>query len=186
MGEPGIKQAMQSGFKALCITVGTPYRPPVSGPPSPAHLQVMGSPATDWKTIDALRQGSSAPVVLKGIMRPDDAAEAVKRGIHGIVVSDYGGELLGGAASSLEVLPSIADAVGGKIPILIDGSFRRGTDVVKAAGPVTVPPDMQIPLGQLLVGRGAYDFDAAIAGVRHRRLILKLLQRQGCGTNRGG
>jgi len=127
-----IGKAMQAGFKALCITVGAPYNPAISMPPAPSHLQALGGPATDWKAIDTLRQGVNAPVLLKGIMRPEDAAEAVKRGIQGIVVSNYGGQLLNGEADPISVLPGIADAIAGKIPILSDGSIRRGSDVVKS------------------------------------------------------
>ena len=66
------------------------------------------------------------------IMSPEEARTAVEKGIAGIVVSDYGGLLVSGLAAPVEVLPSIAEAVGGKVPILIDGGFRRGTDALMA------------------------------------------------------
>src|SRR5207248_3098411 len=80
--------------------------------------------------IDRLRQGLQVPVLLKGIMSPDEARKAVGMGVHGIVVSNY--PAITGVASPMEMLPSIVDAVGGKIAVLIDGSFRRGSDIVKA------------------------------------------------------
>ena len=65
-------------------------------------------------------------------MRPDDARAALKHGVQGLIVSNYGGMLAPGTASPIEVLPGIAEAVAGKVPVLIDGNFRRGSDIVKA------------------------------------------------------
>jgi 4-hydroxymandelate oxidase len=72
------------------------------------------------------------PVLLKGILHADDASEAVRRGIDGIVVSNHGGRSLDSAPATMDVLPLIVAAVGGRIPVLIDGGVRRGIDVVKA------------------------------------------------------
>jgi isopentenyl diphosphate isomerase/L-lactate dehydrogenase-like FMN-dependent dehydrogenase len=105
-----IDEAVELGCKALCITVG----------------------GTDWSTIDRLRQGLRIPVVLKGIMSSEEARAAIGKGIDGIVVSRSGGRAGSGMAAPIEVLPAIAEAVGGKAPILIDGSFRRGADILKA------------------------------------------------------
>ena len=104
-----IDEAVELGCKALCITVG----------------------GADWSAIDRLRQGLKIPVVLKGIMRPEEARAAIGKGIDGIVVSSHG-QPGGGMAASIEALPAIAEAVAGKAPILIDGSFRRGSDIMKA------------------------------------------------------
>jgi isopentenyl diphosphate isomerase/L-lactate dehydrogenase-like FMN-dependent dehydrogenase len=104
-----IDEAVELGCKALCITVG----------------------GTDWSAIDRLRQGLRIPVVLKGIMSPEEARAAIGKGIDGIVVSSHG-QPGSGLAASIEVLPAIAEAVAGKVPILIDGSFRRGSDIMKA------------------------------------------------------
>jgi isopentenyl diphosphate isomerase/L-lactate dehydrogenase-like FMN-dependent dehydrogenase len=105
----GIDEAVELGCKALCITVG----------------------GTDWTAIDRLRQGLRIPVVLKGIMSPEEARAAMGKGIEGIVVSSHG-QPGSGMAAPIEVLPAIAEAVAGKVPILIDGSFRRGSDILKA------------------------------------------------------
>jgi 4-hydroxymandelate oxidase len=109
------QQAVKAGCKAVCLTVG--------GPSSP-HLS--------WNMIDQIRRGLGVPVVLKGIMTAEEASEAVKRGIDGIVVSNYGGLLSKGLVSPMEMLPEITDAVAGKVPVLIDGGFRRGSDIMKA------------------------------------------------------
>ena len=104
-----IDEAVALGCKALCITVG----------------------GADWSAIDRLRQGLRIPVVLKGIMSPEEARAAIGKGIDGIVVSSHG-RPESGMAAPIEVLPAIAEAAAGKAPVLIDGSFRRGADILKA------------------------------------------------------
>jgi 4-hydroxymandelate oxidase len=115
-----VQQAISAGCKALCVTVGTV-------PPAPELTAGINRSA-----IDRLRQGLGVPVLLKGVMSPEEAQKAIAAGLQGIVVSNYSGRPLTGIASPIEMLPSIAAAVGGKAPILIDGSFRRGSDVLKA------------------------------------------------------
>jgi isopentenyl diphosphate isomerase/L-lactate dehydrogenase-like FMN-dependent dehydrogenase len=128
-----VQQAVKAGCRAICLTVGAPYQPAgAEGPPNPSRLPALGYPAMDWSWVDRLRQRITVPLVLKGIMNPEEAETAVKRGAQGIVVSSHGGRFASGLAASIEMLPSIADAVGGKVPLLIDGSFRRGTDILKA------------------------------------------------------
>ncbi len=128
-----VQQAVKAGCKALCVTVGTPYRPTgAGGAPGPSRLPLMGNPGLDWSAIDRLRQGLSVPVLLKGIMSPEEAQTAVQKGAQGIIVSNQGGRFIPGLAAPIEVLAPIVDAVGGKAPVLIDGGFRRGTDLLKA------------------------------------------------------
>ena len=109
-----IQAAVKCGCKAVCLTVGT----------TPGRA--------DWKLVDRLRGAVSVPFVLKGIMQPQEAAAAVQRGVQGIVVSNYNGHSFNPAASPMEVLPSIVESVAGRVPVLIDGGFRRGSDVLKA------------------------------------------------------
>jgi 4-hydroxymandelate oxidase len=113
-------RAVKAGCKAICITVGA------------SIPNARARPVVNWTMIDQMRKGIGVPVLLKGLMTPQEASAAVKQGIDGIVVSNYGGLLTPGMASSMEMLPSIADAVSGRAPILIDGSFRRGSDIFKA------------------------------------------------------
>ena len=124
-------QAVKAGCKAICITAGVPFRN-AEAKMGPAKLAAMSRPALNWDVIDQLRKGVNVPVLIKGIMTPEEANAAITRGVQGIVVSNYGGLLTPGMASSMEMLPLIADAVAGKVPILIDGSFRRGSDIFKA------------------------------------------------------
>jgi 4-hydroxymandelate oxidase len=105
-----IDQAIEAGCKALCITAR----------------------GVDWSAIDALRKGIKVPCLIKGILTPEEARAAVAAGIDGLVVSNYGGPAGASLAAPIEVLPAIAEAVAGKVPILIDGSFRRGSDILKA------------------------------------------------------
>jgi len=126
-----IGEAVEAGCKAVCITAGAALRNTATAP-NPARPAAMARPPLSWNVIDQLRRGLNVPVLVKGIMSPQEAGDAVKRGVQGIIVSNYGGLLTPGLASSMEMLPSIVDAVGGKAPVLIDGSFRRGSDVLKA------------------------------------------------------
>ena len=106
--------AMKAGCKAVCLTVGAT------------------SPGLDWTAIDALRKGLSVPFLLKGVMSAAEARAAVEHAVSGIIVSSYRGPGTAGMAASIEVLPAIVEAVGGRVPILIDGGFRRGSDALKA------------------------------------------------------
>ena len=86
----------------------------------------------EWKLFDGLRPMVRTPLLAKGILTPEDALLCIEHGLDGIVVSNHGGRGLDYSPSSLEVLPEIVDAVGGRIPVLIDSGFRRGGDVLKA------------------------------------------------------
>ena len=99
--------------------------------PSPYSINGQ-APYMDWRLIDQLRGFTKVPLLLKGILTAEDALLAVERGVDGIVVSNHGGRYLDYAPSSLEVLPEIVDAVKGRMPVLIDSGFRRGSDILKA------------------------------------------------------
>jgi len=85
-----------------------------------------------WDKIKRLRDTVKTKLVLKGILAFEDAKLAAAAGIDGIIVSNHGGRQEDGVGSTIEVLPEIVDAVGGRMPVLIDSGFRRGTDIVKA------------------------------------------------------
>ena len=88
--------------------------------------------SASWKEIEWLRGVWDRPLILKGILHPDDAKRAVSIGVNGVVVSNHGGRQLDVVPASLQALPAVVDAVAGKIPVLLDGGVRRGGDVVKA------------------------------------------------------
>uniref|UniRef100_A0ABM5GNG7 2-Hydroxyacid oxidase 1 isoform X2 n=1 Tax=Pogona vitticeps TaxID=103695 RepID=A0ABM5GNG7_9SAUR len=89
-------------------------------------------PSINWEDLDWLRGLTSLPIVAKGILRGDDAKEAVKRGVNGILVSNHGARQLDGVPATIEVLPEIVEAVEGKVEVFLDGGVRKGTDVLKA------------------------------------------------------
>jgi 4-hydroxymandelate oxidase len=98
----------------------------------PRVRPIVMSPEITWEHLDRLRERTALPIVLKGILHPDDARTAVERGVSAIVVSNHGGRQLDTVPATIEVLPDIADAVRGAVPVLLDGGVRRGTDVLKA------------------------------------------------------
>lgn len=116
------------------ITFGNYVRPgePVDAATLAGRMGEMLDPSMTWNDVDELRRIWDAPLLLKGILHPSDAAEAVRRGIDGIIVSNHGGRQLDGAAVPIEVMARIADATSGAIPVLLDGGVRRGGDIVKA------------------------------------------------------
>ena len=90
--------------------------------------------AIDWAAVEAVVKGTSLPVVVKGITRPQDAREAVARGARGVVVSNWHGGNAAALPGTLLLVAPVVEAVGGQVPVLVDGSFRRGTDILKALG----------------------------------------------------
>jgi isopentenyl diphosphate isomerase/L-lactate dehydrogenase-like FMN-dependent dehydrogenase len=127
-----VAQASRAGCRAACLTVGTPYRPIASdAPPNPARPAVLGKLDMTWSVVDQVRQAAKLPVLLKGIMSPEEARTAVERGVDGIIVSNHGGRFVEGLLTPIEILSEVVDAAG-KIPVLMDSDIRRGTDIVKA------------------------------------------------------
>ncbi|GLY83213.1 alpha-hydroxy acid oxidase [Actinoallomurus iriomotensis] len=94
--------------------------------------QVVLSPEISWRHIDWLREITPLPIVLKGALHPLDARLAVERGVDALLVSNHGGRQLDTMPATIDQLPLVAEAVEGRVPLLLDGGVRRGTDVVKA------------------------------------------------------
>ena len=95
-------------------------------------LGVQANPALTWEDLSSLRELTALPIVVKGIQHVDDAREAARRGLDGIVVSNHGGRQVDGAIASLDALPPIAAAVGDELAILFDSGVRGGADALKA------------------------------------------------------
>jgi L-lactate dehydrogenase (cytochrome) len=95
-------------------------------------LGIQANPSLTWDDLATLRELTALPIVVKGIQHVDDAREAARRGLDGIVVSNHGGRQVDGAIASLDVLPAIADAVGGELAVLFDSGVRGGADMLKA------------------------------------------------------
>jgi L-lactate dehydrogenase (cytochrome) len=121
-----------------------------------------------WKDVQWVREQWKGPLIVKGILDPDDAREAAASGADGIVVSNHGGRQLDGVSSTARALPRVADAAGGRMPVLVDGGVRSGLDVVR-----------MLALGAdfVLLGRAwAYALAACgQAGVAH---VLKLIDSE--------
>jgi isopentenyl diphosphate isomerase/L-lactate dehydrogenase-like FMN-dependent dehydrogenase len=97
-----------------------------AGPPR------IGDVALDWRTVDWLRSRTKMKLVLKGLVTREDALLAVEHGVDGIIVSNHGGRQEESLRATLHCLPEVVEAVAGRMPVLIDGGFRRGTDIFKA------------------------------------------------------
>ncbi len=99
---------------------------------SSVRLASMLDPSLSWRDVDEVRKVWKGPLILKGVLHPEEARRASEHGVDGIIVSNHGGRQLDGAASGIEALPAVVEAVAGRMPVLVDGGVRRGADVVKA------------------------------------------------------
>jgi len=125
-------------------------------------------PAMNWSDVDALRQHWTGPLILKGVLHPDDAREAVRRGVDAVIVSNHGGRQVDGALASVRALPGVVDAVDGRIPVLLDGGIRRGSDVFKA---------LALGAQAVLVGR-PHLWGLAVAGQDGVKAVLDILHSE--------
>ncbi|MBW4685936.1 MAG: alpha-hydroxy-acid oxidizing protein [Komarekiella atlantica HA4396-MV6] len=124
------------------------------------------NPAVTWRDLEWLQSISPLPLILKGILRGDDAVRAVESGARAIIVSNHGGRQLDGAIASLDVLAEIVAAVDGKAEVLLDGGIRRGTDILKA---------LALGAKAVLIGRPVL-WGLAVAGQVGVSHIISLLQ----------
>ena len=132
------------------------------------YLSANFDPSISWKDLEWIRAFWKGPMVIKGILDPEDAKDAVRFGADGIIVSNHGGRQRDGVLSSARALPAIADAVKGQIKILADSGIRNGLDVVRA-----------IALGAdcAMIGR-AYIYALAAAGEAGVKHLLELLEKE--------
>jgi isopentenyl diphosphate isomerase/L-lactate dehydrogenase-like FMN-dependent dehydrogenase len=109
-------------------------QPPEDNPTAAVmhFVSVFSNPAVNWDDLATLRSLTSLPILLKGILHPDDARLALDHGVEGIVVSNHGGRQVDGAIAALDALPDVVDAVGDDLVVLFDSGVRSGADVVKA------------------------------------------------------
>ena len=132
------------------------------------HARYLFDPSVTWDVIGWLRSISPLPVFVKGVLTPEDAREAIDHGVDGIIVSNHGGRQLDSVEPTIVALPRVAEAVDGRVELLVDGGIRRGTDVLKA---------LALGARAVLIGR-AYLYGLAVngeAGVRH---VLDLLRAE--------
>jgi 4-hydroxymandelate oxidase len=199
-----VRRAEAAGCTALVVTVDSPafgrrerelrngfldlpsglccenLREPLGGGARGPARPIAFSPLLAWADVDWLRQVTALPVVLKGVMHPEDARIAVRHGVDGLLVSNHGGRQLDTVAASIELLPAIADAVGNDILLLLDSGIRRGTDVVKALALGATA----VALGRPVVWGLAVAGEAGVAQVLAmlRAELARALTLCGCGA----
>lgn len=191
-------RAAAAGYRALVMTVDAPVsglrnaeqragfslpaaveavnlrgmgRPPAAGG-EPGRPVLLGTPLIDaqpvWADLERLSAASRLPVLAKGVMTAEDALRAIDHGAAGIVVSNHGGRVLDGQPATIDVLPEIAAAVAGRVPILLDGGIRRGTDILKA---------LALGARAVMIGR-PYVWALAAAGAVGVSHVLHLLRAE--------
>lgn len=175
-----VRRAEAAGCEALVLTVDAGARaarplrlPPgiaaVNLPPQPqgaGSLRELLAQAPTWDDVAWLRAQTRLPLVLKGVLHPEDAREAARQGVAGLVVSNHGGRMLDGAVATAAALPGVVAAVGGALPVLVDGGIQQGTDIFRA---------LALGARAVLVGRPLLWglASAGAAGVAH---VLRLLR----------
>jgi 4-hydroxymandelate oxidase len=193
-----VQRAEAAGCQALVVTVDTPVvglrnremrikfalppgmdRPNLRGlksaasttshlPPEDQIYSAVLDPKLTWKEIEWLRSFARTPVILKGVLNPDDAELAVKSGVSGIIVSNHGSRNLDTLPATIDALPEVAAKVAGRIPVLMDGGVRRGTDVLKA---------IALGASAVLIGR-PYLFGLSVAGAEGVARVVNILRRE--------
>ena len=193
-----VARAEAAGYEALVVTADVPvngprYRELRAGFALPTgvgrvNLERLGKPAVSdahrphgrniysavrapdasWKDLESLKTGTRLPVVVKGILHPDDAQRALEHGADGVYVSNHGGRSVDTVPSSLEAIPAVADRVAGACPLLYDGGIRRGTDIVKA-----------LALGATAVAVGRpWIYGLAVAGPAGVARVVEILRTE--------
>jgi lactate 2-monooxygenase len=126
-------------------------------------IEIYSRPRLAWDDLPMLRAATKLPILLKGILHPDDARRAVESGMDGLVVSNHGGRQVDGAIASIDALPAILDAVDGRVPVLLDSGVRGGADVFKA---------LALGARAVLIGR-PYTYGLAVGGEAGVREVLQ-------------
>ena len=191
-----VQRAESAGCRALCVTVDSPltgmrHRERRAGfalPPGleRSNLKALGAatagathrpestiysavldPALTWKDIEWLRGISRVPLILKGVLSPEDASTAAEAAA-GIIVSNHGARNVDTVPATIDALPRVADAVAGRVPILMDGGVRRGTDVLKA---------LASGASAVLIGR-PYLFGLGAQGADGVASVVRILRRE--------
>jgi isopentenyl diphosphate isomerase/L-lactate dehydrogenase-like FMN-dependent dehydrogenase len=187
-----IEEAAEAGYEALLLTVDAPYAgrrerdlrvgfqvpAEISAPAieaavghrslTTAEVFALVDPSITWKDLELLCSQYHLPILVKGLLTGEDAALAVEHGAAGVVVSNHGGRQLDNAPATIDALPEVVEAVAGRIPVVLDGGIRRGTDVAVA---------LAIGAEAVLVGRPAL-WGLAVDGEAGARRALEMLAEE--------
>ena len=188
-----VQRAEAAGYRALCLTVDTPIAGArnreakagaklgvlpnlegLKGVDAQAGAYTQGiynsrlDAALTWKDVEWLRSFAKIPLLVKGVLNPDDADHAVKAGVAGIMVSNHGGRNLDTLPATIDALPLVVDKVAGRVPVTLDGGIRRGTDVLKA---------LALGANAVLIGR-PYLYGLGAAGEEGVTKVITILQRE--------
>ena len=187
-----VAEVAASGYTAIALTIDLPHAgrrerdlrtafaipPDLPLPnlspklerPADSHtgLGLVHDRTLTWADLEWLREVSPLPLALKGVLTREDAELACEHGADALVVSNHGGRQLDGVGASLDALPEVIEAVGGRIEVLVDGGVRRGTDALKA---------LALGARAVLVGRAAL-YGLAVAGDEGVRHVLELLREE--------
>lgn len=187
-----VQRAVAAGCKAVCLTVDTPVLGCRYGQLSfglPSHIECvhlrglnlkssapthsMGGiydpifdPSFNWRDLEWLRSVAGVPVLLKGVLSPEDGKRAIDYGVDGLIVSNHGGRNLDLVPAAIDALPRVVDAVAGRIPVLLDSGIRRGTDVLMA---------LALGAKAVLIGR-PYVYGLALGGARGVERVISILR----------
>ncbi|CAL5439410.1 unnamed protein product [Camellia sinensis] len=202
-----VQRAERNGFKAIMLTVDTPRLGRREADiknkmiaPQPKNLEGLLSteavsdngsklaafaaetldPSLCWKDIDWLRSVTSLPILVKGVLTAEDAIKAMEIGVAGIVVSNHGARQLDYSPATITVLEEVVRAVGGKIPVLIDGGVRRGTDIFKALALGAQAVMIGRPVLYGLAAKGEYGVRSVIEMLKDELELTMALS--GCPT----
>lgn len=190
-----VQRAEAGGYRALCLTVDTPItgarnretraNVKLQSLPNMKGLKGFGNESTvqtgsldifssvldaalSWKDVEWLRSFAEVPLLVKGVLNPDDADRAVQAGVAGIMVSNHGGRNLDTVPATIDALPQVADKVAGRVPVFVDGGIRRGTDVLKA---------LALGANAVLIGR-PYLYGLGAEGEAGVTKVINILQRE--------
>jgi 4-hydroxymandelate oxidase len=191
-----VQRAVAAGCKAVCITVDTAVlgcrygqlsfglpsnlecvhlRGLVQKNPIPGHNTKRGGiydpifdPSFNWRDLEWLRSVAGVPVILKGVLSAEDGKRAVEHGADGVIVSNHGGRNLDLVPASIDALPRVADAVAGRIPVMLDSGVRRGTDVLMA---------LALGAKAVFIGR-PYIYGLALGGAKGVERVISIVRSE--------
>jgi 4-hydroxymandelate oxidase len=165
-GSAGLERPNLKGLKinGVDASTGTEGHAPVGG----GIYSAMMDPKLTWKDVEWLKSFMKVPLLLKGVLNPDDADHAVKAGASGIMVSNHGARNLDTVPATIDVLPMVVEKVAGRVPVIVDGGVRRGTDVLKA---------IALGANAVMIGR-PYVYGLGVAGGDGVAAVVHILRRE--------